>query len=653
MAETPIAPALLNRTSLAVHYNSILGQRGFQLAPHHYPIILGIEDDRIPMLAAIGPPGYGKSLLVDIAAPTWFVGNDPTMTVLGVSAGEKLVGTFLRASMEIIQFSPHFCELYPTVRPDMQAGWSTERGLFVTGRAIGDQDASYFAAGLKSKALTGVHARRILLDDLHDEANSMTPEMRQDVKDTYYKTLLGRADPRGCRFIATGRRWATDDIYGMWAESGDWVILHIPSIREVPKAPGSTEMVGSKQLWIDVYVPRDLTCVYTETLKPAPPEEQNSKAPWLKYRAYYGFDPTGVGFYWPASDSKRREVMAVKRGKPLVFETVYQGRPEAGQEQVFLPTDFIPYAPPGNLSLGLADPDTTSFVRHGRGHVAQAWDTAMGQQLSAAVTAGLTGLLLPCNHWHKGEDPQIVGPCEYHFDVWLLDLFAENVDFKQLVQTIRSQNLKWNPRRVIVEEKVSGISLLQTLRGTEVPLYPVKVTEGKIERAVNGVGGGAASVQGWCRLGRVHYPVGMPWVENWLSKMLNFAGDAGQRADEFDATVHLITYAILRSRQTGRMASNVFDEDTQIPTDATGLPQTLPVQQAAATLGRQAGLGGLVAHLNELPAEAGNPFGAERCGAPCRNWILRSGTRLCALDGSRRMSLDSCGKFAPAVSPPQ
>ena len=113
------------KTSLAIHYNAILGQRGFQLAPHHYPIVAGIEDDRIPMLAAIGPPGFGKSNLMAIAAPTWFIGNDPTTTVLGVSAGEKLVGTFLRASMEIIQASPHFGELYPDVRPDMGAGWSS------------------------------------------------------------------------------------------------------------------------------------------------------------------------------------------------------------------------------------------------------------------------------------------------------------------------------------------------------------------------------------------------------------------------------------------------------------------------------------------------------------------------------------------------
>lgn len=605
------------RVPLAEHYNAVFGPRGFQLAPHHYPIVAGVEDDRIPKLFILVSPGAGKSTLFSVGIPTWELGNDPTMTVLGVSAGEKLVGTFLHAAMEVIQHSKHFRALYPDVQPDKTAGWSTERGLFVTGRAPGDQDASYFAAGLKSKALTGVHARLILLDDLHDESNTLTPEARADVIETYYRTLLGRADPRGCRFIATGRRWAVDDIYGHWIESGDWVVLHTPAHRP-----------GQQNLWYDVYVPKGLRCIYSETLRPDP--EQPADARVVKYRAYFGMDPTGEGFYWPTSDAKRAEANAIRRGSPKLYQAVYQGDPRAAEERVFVESDFRPYAPPDDLSLGLASPAVQTFLAgQSRGHVAQAWDTAFGQSQSEALTAGMTGLLLPCNQWHRGEDPAVVGPCEFHFDVLLLDLFAEHVDFSGLVQTIRQQNRKWSPRRVIVEEKASGISLLQTLKSSDVPLYPIKAVEGKIARAVNGVGGGAASVQGWARLGRVMYPAGAKWAPEWLKKVLSFSGDAApSRADEFDAFVHLVTYAILRSRKTSKLPSEIEG--------VTPVPE-------AIVAGRARGIGGLVAAL-DLGGDTGMTVSG-LCGAPCKHWKLTDNAMRCALDQVKRTALDGCGKW--------
>ena len=136
--ETPPAAKI----GLAAYYNLVMCDRGFNAAPHHVPICLGLEDTRISNLMVLGPPGTGKSTLLGVVYPTYRVGHDPATTVLGISAGEKLISTFIHAAGEIIQHSPHFKNLFPTVRPDMSAGWSSDRGLFVTGRPIGDQDAS-------------------------------------------------------------------------------------------------------------------------------------------------------------------------------------------------------------------------------------------------------------------------------------------------------------------------------------------------------------------------------------------------------------------------------------------------------------------------------------------------------------------------------
>ena len=363
----PSAAAAKTWTPLTVHYNAIFEKRGFALAPHQRHFVQGIEDDRITFLLAIAAPGVGKSTLLGVAVPTWFLGNDPTLTVLGVSAGEKLIQKQMHASMEILQHSPEFHELYPAVRPDMQAGWSLQSGLYVTGRALGDQDPSYFGAGLASKALTGVHAKRIIWDDLHDETNSRTPDGRAQVVDMTYRTLIGRADPQGARYIAIGRRWATDDLYGRLIASGQWVVMHLPAMRR-----------GESRLWWDVYVPADLECIFSETLPPDPTWDGSNGL--RRYRAYYAGDPTGKGFYWPGSRQKRMEFYAVEREQPGIVETTYNGYPERDEGRVFEAADFRPYAPPADLHKGLEAPEVVGWIKGTRGYVLQAWDTALGKQ---------------------------------------------------------------------------------------------------------------------------------------------------------------------------------------------------------------------------------------------------------------------------------
>lgn len=53
------------------------------------------------------------------------------------------------------------------------------------------------AAGVSSKALTGLQARSIILDDMHDRENASTQESRAQMKQIFYDTLVGRVDPQG------------------------------------------------------------------------------------------------------------------------------------------------------------------------------------------------------------------------------------------------------------------------------------------------------------------------------------------------------------------------------------------------------------------------------------------------------------------------
>lgn len=234
-------------------YSYMFADSGFGMPPHLYPVALALCDQRIKKLLVIIGPGSGKSLMISVAFPAFCLGQDPALTILGISAGEALMQGFMNAISAWIEFSPYWMTLFPKVRPSKDLGWSTDRGLFVTGHNAGDPDASYFACGLTSKALTGKHARLINCDDLHDRENSSSAEACLRVRETYYRQILGRADPRGARYVFSGRRWHEEDLYGHFKQTGEWVVMELPALRD-----------KSHALYWDITLPEGLVCCFNE-----------------------------------------------------------------------------------------------------------------------------------------------------------------------------------------------------------------------------------------------------------------------------------------------------------------------------------------------------------------------------------------------------
>ena len=238
---------------LVLYYNAIFSDRGWTLPPHLIPVAKALTDPRIDKLMVIIGPGSGKSQFMSIVYPSYALGLDPTQTALGISAGESLITGFIRSAMELIEHSPVYKIVFPSVRPDKEAGWSTERGMFVTGRKPGVPDASYWGAGISSKALPGKHARTIIMDDVHDDENSRTETGREGVLRIYQNTIIGRGDPRGARYIISGRRWHERDLYGVLEAEGDYVTMVLPNERE-----------NEKLLFWDITVPDGLICCFNE-----------------------------------------------------------------------------------------------------------------------------------------------------------------------------------------------------------------------------------------------------------------------------------------------------------------------------------------------------------------------------------------------------
>ena len=286
----------------------------------------------------------------------------------------------------------------------------------------------------------------------------------------------------------------------------------------------------------------------------------------------YGIDPTGEGFFWPASNQKRAEWLTIKRLRPQEAAAVYQCDPRANNGFVFTAHDLSRrYAPPAGLQHGIRQPEVAAFCARGA-LIVQAWDTAFSAMTSSDYTVCVTGLLVPCQEYHAGEDPATIGECEQHYDVDILDVFRERIPWAGLPTAARTLYQRWQPSVVVIEKRAYGAPLIEALEHTNMPLDPVVPVEGKRSRAIEGVGAG--SVQGWFRSWRVRLPAEAPWLLEYEREMLGFTGVKGGTDDQVDATVHLVGKAIREGGNGLRMPSGwgnpeEVDKAMREPEDST------------------------------------------------------------------------------------
>ena len=369
---------------------------------------------------------------------------------------------------------------------------------------------------------------------------------------------------------------------------------------------------------------------------------RTSIAPAIKLQLVYAIDEAARGFYWPESEQKRLELMSVARGSPMIFESTYQGRPGRREGSIFLSADLDNFFHPplgingeSCLSLGIQSPDTAAFLASAHG-VFQAWDTAFSSSSQAAHTACITGLFVPCSSYHCGEDESIFGPCDFHFDILILDVFRERVDWGGLVSALKTQFHKWRPSEIIIEKKASGISLIQSMKNSGLPIIEAKADESKGARATNSIGvKSAGSVQGWFRQHRVMVPadVSCAWLDGWRAEMKDFSGDDDASSDRVDATVHLIQRAIFLGS-----ASAVLPQDWA--PEKSGTPARLSESQAAALLlDNPDPRAQTLAAIAMLPSWANDETWG-LCGS-CYNYT----DGFCKIHQRRVLSLDSCDSY--------
>ncbi len=191
---------------------------------------------------------------------------------------------------------------------------------------------------------------------------------------------------------------------------------------------------------------------------------------------------------------------------PFWFAAMFQGRPQPEGGGIIKGAWFKYFE---WASITVNDKGVFQFPR-----VIQIWDTAFMANQKADRSACLT---------------LATGPLGFY----ILDLFVDRLEYPDLLAAAKSQAAKWGPDRILIEEKASGISLIQQLkRDSRLPITSVKAEDDKVTRA--------HSVTGVLEAGRVQLPARAPWLADFLAEVTAFP--TGQHDDIPDVLVHGLRY---------------------------------------------------------------------------------------------------------------
>lgn len=253
-------------------------QPDYLVGKHHKilaTMLMGIERGDKDRICVNIPPRHGKSQLVSIYFPAWFLGRNPDKKVMMVSHTTDLAVDFGRKVRNLIS-SDAYRAIFPTVRlaqDSKSAGrWNTNSG------------GEYYACGIGS-ALAGRGADLLLVDDPHSEQDVINGNF--EVFEKAYEWFTFGARTRlmpGGRVAIIQTRWHMDDLTGRVTRdmvnndlSDQYEVVEFPAILEIESKKSGK--VVHKPLWPEFFDMKAL-------------ERTKASMPVFQWNAQYQQQPT-------------------------------------------------------------------------------------------------------------------------------------------------------------------------------------------------------------------------------------------------------------------------------------------------------------------------------------------------------------------------
>lgn len=252
-------------------------QPDYKVGRHHRILadkLMALENGTKDRVCVNIPPRHGKSQLVSIFYPAWFLGRNPDKKVMMVSHTTDLAVDFGRKVRNLIATS-EYVEIFPNVSlaiDSKSAGrWNTSVG------------GEYFACGIGS-ALAGRGADLLLVDDPHSEQDVINGNF--SVFEKAYEWFTFGARTRlmpGGRVAIVQTRWHMDDLTGRVTTdmvkndmADQYEIVEFPAILDAEDAKGKPI---KKPLWPEFF---DLAAL----------ERTKASMPAFQWNAQYQQQPT-------------------------------------------------------------------------------------------------------------------------------------------------------------------------------------------------------------------------------------------------------------------------------------------------------------------------------------------------------------------------
>ena len=254
-------------------------QPDYKVGKHHRilaDLLMEIAEGNKDRICVNIPPRHGKSQLVSIYFPAWFIGKYPNKKVMMVSHTTDLAVDFGRKVRNIID-TDAYRQIFPTVtlaEDSKSAGrWNTNMG------------GEYFACGIGS-SIAGRGADLLLVDDPHSEQDVLNGNFA--VFDKAYEWFTYGARTRlmpGGRVAIIQTRWHLSDLTGrvikdMAQNEGadQYEVVEFPAILELPDPSDSNKTI-EKPLWPEFF---DLKALY----------RTKASMPLFQWNAQYQQNPT-------------------------------------------------------------------------------------------------------------------------------------------------------------------------------------------------------------------------------------------------------------------------------------------------------------------------------------------------------------------------
>lgn len=231
-------------------------------------------------------------------------------------------------------------------------------------------------------------------------------------------------------------------------------------------------------------------------------------------------DDEGVAL-WPQRFNAEKLAAIKEQMGTLFFNALYQQRPIANENQIFNPNWWLRYKPdelPSDM------------------YKIQSWDTAFKDKEQNDYSV--------CTTW--GAD---------NANDYLIDMWRKRVQFPTLLQAVKELAEQFEPHKILIEDKASGQSLIQTLKSeTRLPIKAVTPNGDKVTRA--------HLVTPKLEAGKVWIPERANWLDAFITETSEFPMAAHDDVVDSvtQALFHLKSFSKVKfsSPNTTRSKTNYF-----------------------------------------------------------------------------------------------